>query len=126
VRVSRHFGLGPFLWRSIDEAEATARIDQTAWQRGVADAAAAVDNNRSIYSVVGVVVFAVVGVFVGPGPLIARIVLAAAAGFVVAWLVPTGMAAVIALDAPRRQRNEARAYAAAWEEHAQGRDVWEW
>jgi len=105
----RHFALGPLLWRSVDSAETTPKLWQSAWQRGVVATASLVDNNRGAYGPLLAVVFAVVGLLVGPGPWFVRVFFAALVGLLVAWLVPTGIAAAVAFWIPRIQRNEARA-----------------
>jgi hypothetical protein len=105
---ARHFALGPILWPSIDRAEQTAPGERSSWEYGVASAASVVDNNRGIYSPLLAVVFAVAGLFVGPGPLVLRVLFAALIGLCVSWLLPTALACAEALRAPYKQRNLAR------------------
>jgi hypothetical protein len=61
----RLFALGPVVWRFVDAAEAKDPLAQSAWDRGVASVARALDNNRGAYGPVFAMVGGVVGLTVG-------------------------------------------------------------
>jgi hypothetical protein len=107
--LSSRFALGPILWPFIAGAESRDIHEQTAWDRGVAHAAAGIDNNRGAFAPLVVVLGGLVGPLASaPGPLVLRSVLGAAIGLGLLWFIPTAWAAIVALGAPRRQRDEAR------------------
>src|SRR4051812_46731960 len=104
----RHFALGPLLWRSIDRAEETNFEERTAWQHGVASAAALVDNTRGAYGPLLSIALAVGGAFAVPVPWYGRLVIAAAIALLAYWLMPTIAAGIFAFRAPYAQRDAAR------------------
>lgn len=101
----RNFALGPVLWHSVDGAERANPEERTAWQHGVASTAALIDNNRGVYGPLLALPGVLAGVFAVPGPWYVRLLLA---GLIGPWLVPTLVAAGLALCAPYVQRDEAR------------------
>lgn len=106
--MSRHYALGPVLWRSIEDAELAAPDEKTAWQYGVARTADLADNTRGIYGPLLSVGLAIAGVIALPVPLYARVILAAGIALLVYWLIPTLIAGGFALYAPYAQRDQAR------------------
>ncbi len=115
----RLFALGPVVWRFVDAAEAKDPLAQSAWDRGVASVARALDNNRGAFSPILAMASGVVGFTVGvEGPPWLRALIGAAIGLALAWTVPTFWAALVAVTAPLTQRNEARQQLAAERERA--------
>jgi hypothetical protein len=92
-RVFTHFSLGPVLSPRVDQAIATAPLDRTRWQHGVAVAARAFDQPRSGYGALQVFLGAGVGVVAGSAltglPLFLQFLIGGMAGLVVYWGVPT-------------------------------------
>ena len=110
---SRHRPLGPLLWSRVDEAEATASLERTPWQKGIASAAAAFDQPRSYAGAAHSAAASVTGGYAGAIalsglPLSLQLAAFAVAGVVAYWTVPTLWASLVALDAPPKQRDEAR------------------
>ncbi len=112
----KNFALGPLVAHRAPEAVSKPELEQSAWERGVAQAASAIDP----YGLFGPLVTAAGGF---AGPLVDALPLAwplqsligAVIGIGVYWLVPTLWAVVVALHAPYVQRDEARTRVASLE-----------
>jgi hypothetical protein len=108
-----HFALGPALSSRVGSVESKSDLERTAWDRGVASAAYGLDQPRSAAGALqAIAAFVTGGFFAGVSldsvPWLLQLVGFAGAGLATYWAVPTIWAMLVALDAPRRQRNEAR------------------
>jgi hypothetical protein len=119
----RHFALGPALWTRAPAAAEKEPADQSAWERGMTSAVRAYDNPRSSVLVVQAIALAAAGVAVGlavaDSPLPLQIGAAAVSALGAVWAVPLLCASLATLDAPRRQRNEARTLVATERQHVE-------
>src|SRR5437763_16070917 len=88
----KHFALGPILWVSADKALKTLPLEQTAWQRGIASAAAAFDQPLSPLNGMQAIFGAVVGVAgnrVAGAALLWQVLVGAGTAIAAYWAVPT-------------------------------------
>jgi hypothetical protein len=107
-----HPALGPLLARRVDLATARSTLDRSAWDAGVVTAASAFERPTGVVGVLQFVVGVVVGIVLagtGIDSAFLRWGVVVVGAVVAYWLTPTLLAAVAALDAPLKQRDEARA-----------------
>lgn len=112
----------------MDEALATAPLDRTRWQYGIAVAARAFTEPRSGYGALQVFLGAGLGVVAGAAvnglPLALQFLVGGLIALGAYWGVPTAWAGVAALDPRSVQRDEARRYARALETYNRDYELW--
>jgi hypothetical protein len=99
------------LWGRADSAKALEDGARSGWDEGVVSAAGAFDQPRSGLGVLQAVAAAVVAIFAGElagDHLLVQVVGRVSLALGAYWFVPTAWATVVAIEAPIRQRNEAR------------------
>jgi hypothetical protein len=125
----RSFALGPGFWTRVAEAEAKDPLEQSSWERGLAMVASQYESPRSPVWAVQAVLAGAAGVPIGNAVAVnswgVQVLVGGAAGLFVFWLLPVALAGILAArPVPIKQRNEAREYAQALEEHAHDFAQW--
>jgi hypothetical protein len=117
----RHFALGPLLWTRAPAAAEIEPSEQSAWQRGMTSAVRAYENPRGGILVIQAMALAAAGLGVGlalvGSSLAFQLAAAALSALVTLWAIPLLWAGLVTLDAPRRQRDEARALIQSERDH---------
>jgi hypothetical protein len=96
-------------------------LEETAWQRGKRETSAFANRRAVLFMIVCAPAFGGAGaILFSFDSIVLRALLGALIGLLVAVLIPLGMAALFAVRAPYRQRDDARDYALALEVYAKG------
>jgi hypothetical protein len=123
-----HFSLGPILSPRVDEAQATESLKRTRWQQALVETARALEQPRSGYGALQVLLGGGAGIVAGAAfgglSLYLQALVGAATALAVYWFVPTAWAVVEWLRAPTFQRDQARKYAEELE--AYGDHLFRW